>query len=320
MSAQGNIPAQNEASAIGSGSSNLVALNNAHPVATYPPGAESPRQADAINAAVLRLRGYQTDATGLDLWGLATKAEDNALYEEPGDEESSFQAILRGNYIDTTAANAGAEGPLGNFLVLTAEGDAIFPARIGRGSGSGSNSNNNYTLVFDKPLHFFFYGSLQDPKQLSMVCRLDYAFEKENDANAEVQPPVLRKASIRGWRLMMWGPFPSLVPGGPDDRVDGVVWACEKGRHVMNLCIYETDNYRLEYCDIHVEDEAATATTTTTSTEKEEKGKDNIGGGAATEGKDEIIRGGRIFVNAGPVRELKEGSFDLEHWKATKYN
>ncbi|RYP04731.1 hypothetical protein DL764_004281 [Monosporascus ibericus] len=133
---------------------------------------------------------------------------------------------------------------------------------------------NNVDVVFE-PFHFFFYGSLQDPGQIRRVCGLD----------ASALPAgVLQPATIRGWRVKMWGPFPALVPADAGAEVRGVVWKCEVGAHVSRLCFYETDNYRLEFVDIKKDD-------------------------------GEVVKDGRTFVHAGDPADLEEGSFNLAQWR-----
>ncbi|KAK7750655.1 hypothetical protein SLS62_007355 [Diatrype stigma] len=238
---------------------------------SYPAGSEGARKADAINIAVLRLRGYRTDATGAALYELANKVEDNELYEKADeaaaaaddDSDVADEAAATTSKAFSAAINAGLRIAAG--VITDAEGgntEAAAKSSIATDSDSDNDSDidRNHNLVFEKPLYFFFYGSLQDTSQLRSVCDLE-------------STPLLRRAFIRSWRVMMWGPFPALVPGAPDDVVHGMVWRCDTGRHVMSLCEYESRNYRLEYCDIHLRNWAARWAAAKKRAEKEEKEK-----------------------------------------------
>ncbi|RYO93096.1 hypothetical protein DL763_004492 [Monosporascus cannonballus] len=170
-------------------------------------------------------------------------------------------------------------------LACRAEGGSVLDSspssRWGRRRDFGfdieednADISGNVDVVFE-PFYFFFYGSLQDPGQICRVCGLD---------SSELPPSVLQPATIRGWRVKMWGPFPALVPADADAEVRGVVWKCEAAAHVSRLCFYETDNYRLEFVDIKKDD-------------------------------GEVIKDGRTFVHAGDPEDLEEGSFDLVQWR-----
>ncbi|KAI8964090.1 hypothetical protein F5Y11DRAFT_345828 [Daldinia sp. FL1419] len=147
--------------------------------------------------------------------------------------------------------------------------DAVV-AGIARGLKSAFPYNrpvlSHPALTFE-PLYFFFYGSLQARKTLVRVCGL----EDEN--------PTLIPASIKGWKMMMWGAYPALVPQ-EGNEVKGMCWKCEDPEHINNLKWYETEAYRMERCKI-------------------------------TTNEGEVIENGRIFVASG-TKELSEGAFDLE--------
>ncbi|KAI1754381.1 hypothetical protein F4782DRAFT_528809 [Xylaria castorea] len=129
-----------------------------------------------------------------------------------------------------------------------------------------------------EPFYFFFYGSLQIPDVLRSVCEI------EDDKDSI----TLRKASIDGWKYMMWGPYPALVPA-TDGHVEGTVFLCEKPEHVARLCSYETCAYRMAYCDVFV---------------------------PSAEGSDlEVIKNARTFVNNQNPNELTEGHFDVARYQ-----
>ncbi|KAI1365227.1 hypothetical protein F5Y08DRAFT_338937 [Xylaria arbuscula] len=128
------------------------------------------------------------------------------------------------------------------------------------------------------PFYFFFYGTLQVPHVLQTVCRLSPA---QYNAN-----PLCPGAQLMGWRVMMWGQFPALVPANADDDpVPGKVWKCEDPMHLRRLCGYEGTAYRMAYCTIRVP-------------------------AADGSGRVETIYRARTFVSAVPD-DLEEGSFNL---------
>lgn len=127
-----------------------------------------------------------------------------------------------------------------------------------------------------KPVHYFFYGSLMDENQLTKVLRLD-------------SPPVLQPASIVGYSIKMWGPYPTLLDGPPDNVVNGMVYEVQKEAHEKRLAYYETDAYQCAACFIQ-----------------------------PGEGGKQIF--GKTFVWARDPddKDLSEGSFDFEMWKKAR--
>ncbi|KAI1096581.1 hypothetical protein F5B19DRAFT_437127 [Rostrohypoxylon terebratum] len=131
-------------------------------------------------------------------------------------------------------------------------------------------------LTFE-PFYFFFYGSLQHPKVLTNVTK------KGAKRSSSEPEPVLKPGSIKDWKIMMWGPYPALIPK-EGNKVEGKYWKCESIEEVYNLCYYETDAYRMEFCDITTEE-------------------------------GEVIKDGRVFVSTDEDgSELTEGCFDLEEY------
>ena len=128
-----------------------------------------------------------------------------------------------------------------------------------------------------KPPHYFFYGSLMDERQLIKVLRLE-------------SPPVLKPASIVGYSIKMWGPYPTLVDGPPGNVVNGMIYEVQKEAHEKVLAYYETDAYRCASCFI-----------------------------TPGEGGEQIF--GKTFVWADDPNDgdLSEGTFDLEEWKRARY-
>ena len=124
-----------------------------------------------------------------------------------------------------------------------------------------------------KPVHYFFYGSLMDDQKLIQVLGLTH-------------PPVLRPATIVGYSIKMWGPYPTLVEGPPENVLNGMAYEVQHERHEKRLAYYETDAYMCATCLI-----------------KPASGGDQIAG--------------KTFVWAGDPNDriLRPGSFDLEAWK-----
>lgn len=125
------------------------------------------------------------------------------------------------------------------------------------------------------PPSFFFYGSLMDPDVVRVIA----------ETSAE---PELHKASVKGFRLKMWGFYPTLVPGGLEDTVQGMCWRAENSRQRDRLQRYETHRYKPAPCEISVE-----------------------GGDGRT------VESGLTFVWAGDPAssELKDGEFLLERYQ-----
>lgn len=124
------------------------------------------------------------------------------------------------------------------------------------------------------PPTFFFYGSLMDPDVLRVIAV----------TSAE---PELHKASIKGFKLKMWGFYPTLIPGSADDTVQGMYWQAENTRQRDLLQRYETHRYKPVPCEISIEGEGRT------------------------------IENGLTFVWAGDPasNELKDGEFLLERYQ-----
>ncbi|KAK7736480.1 hypothetical protein SLS63_003458 [Diaporthe eres] len=120
---------------------------------------------------------------------------------------------------------------------------------------------------------YFFYGSLMDPSVLRRVLNL-------------AERPRLRPASIVGYHVKMWGPYPALTltdeAAGPVVR--GMAYEIKGSKKKDRLAAYETGNYREHKCLVSVD------------------------------GSEEKVFG-NTFVWAGDDALLKEGSFDLRDWQ-----
>ncbi|KAJ8088298.1 hypothetical protein PM082_022370 [Marasmius tenuissimus] len=90
---------------------------------------------------------------------------------------------------------------------------------------------------------FFFYGTLKLPHILQQVLSLE-------------ELPILYDATIRGYTIKMWGPYPALVniadTEATEMTVKGKAWTLHEERHLKRLEQYETENYRLTKVDIDV--------------------------------------------------------------------
>lgn len=91
-----------------------------------------------------------------------------------------------------------------------------------------------------RPQNLFFYGSLMDPDVIRVIT----------ETSTE---PKLHKASIHGFKVKLWGFYPTLVPGNTKDIVYGVYWQAENNRQLGLLQRYETHRYKLATCSIYIE-------------------------------------------------------------------
>ncbi|KNG83574.1 hypothetical protein ANOM_009550 [Aspergillus nomiae NRRL 13137] len=91
------------------------------------------------------------------------------------------------------------------------------------------------------PVWYFFYGTLIDPETLAQKISLS-------------ELPVLRQAAVKGGKIKMWGgKYKALVDGPSSAIVDG--WAYEvSSEGEEQLRYYETDQYEVVRCEIHMVD------------------------------------------------------------------
>lgn len=122
----------------------------------------------------------------------------------------------------------------------------------------------------EKKKPYFFYGSLMDASTLKRVLGLE-------------ERPQLKPASIVGYDIKMWGPYPALQDGPPGNVVPGMMWEVEGTKGKDRLAEYETCNYKECGCIIEMGDGS------------------NVWG--------------TTFMWNGDASELKEGSFDLKDWQ-----
>ncbi|KAG8157277.1 hypothetical protein KVR01_012985 [Diaporthe batatas] len=92
-----------------------------------------------------------------------------------------------------------------------------------------------------KPVYYFFYGTLTQPKILSHILDLK-------------QPPVLRPAKVVGYTLTNWGQYRALIDGKPGEEVTGYAYLVGSIDDELKLAKYETNAYEPVDCRIQFTD------------------------------------------------------------------
>jgi gamma-glutamylcyclotransferase (GGCT)/AIG2-like uncharacterized protein YtfP len=135
----------------------------------------------------------------------------------------------------------------------------------------GSNKSDYSESPF-RPCHMFFYGSLMDPEVLQAILELP-------------ELPTVRRSSITGFSVKMWGIYPALVRD-KNGKVSGTVWEVTSEAQFLRLAAYETSVYTWCECDVKLND-------------------------------GETLHNCRTFCWAGDSdsKELEDGSFDLERYQ-----
>jgi gamma-glutamylcyclotransferase (GGCT)/AIG2-like uncharacterized protein YtfP len=90
-----------------------------------------------------------------------------------------------------------------------------------------------------QPFHMFFYGSLMDPEVLQAILNLP-------------KLPTTKPATIFGYRIKMWGIYPTLI-ACHSGSVMGTVWEVTSEAHFDRLAAYETGAYRWNECNAVLE-------------------------------------------------------------------
>lgn len=62
----------------------------------------------------------------------------------------------------------------------------------------------------------------------------------------------MRRAMVRGYQIKLWGTYPALVDGEPNQPVYGMMCEILSQAHMARLAAYETDKYSLENCFIDI--------------------------------------------------------------------
>ncbi|OGM47954.1 hypothetical protein ABOM_002663 [Aspergillus bombycis] len=90
------------------------------------------------------------------------------------------------------------------------------------------------------PVWYFFYGTLADPEILA-----------RQTSRSEL--PVLRRATVKGGIIKMWGgKYKALIDGPSSAIVDGWTYEVNSGEEEEQLRYYETDQYEVVRCEIHI--------------------------------------------------------------------
>ncbi|KAA8643670.1 hypothetical protein EYZ11_003386 [Aspergillus tanneri] len=119
---------------------------------------------------------------------------------------------------------------------------------------------------------YFFYGTLTDSSMVSEILNLD-------------TEPILRPATIVGYKCKMWGQYPALLPTITDTVVEGSVYLVRGREDGRKLADYETSNYHPVPCRI-----------------------------LYTDGREPAQDWGHTFQFVGNADDLSEGEFDLQVW------
>ncbi|KAF2145927.1 uncharacterized protein K452DRAFT_192456, partial [Aplosporella prunicola CBS 121167] len=90
------------------------------------------------------------------------------------------------------------------------------------------------------PVYYFFYGTLAEPQWLKRILNLP-------------EMPILKRATIHGGTLKMWGPYKALING--PETIQGWAYLVQNKKHETRLCEYETPNYEVVRCKIRFEEE-----------------------------------------------------------------
>ncbi|KAK6812525.1 hypothetical protein RU639_011667 [Aspergillus parasiticus] len=92
------------------------------------------------------------------------------------------------------------------------------------------------------PVWYFFYGTLTDSETLAWKLSLP-------------RLPVLRRVMVKGGRIIMWGgKYNALIDGPSSSIVDGWAHEVRSEEEEEQLRYYETDQYEVVRCEIHIVD------------------------------------------------------------------
>lgn len=92
-----------------------------------------------------------------------------------------------------------------------------------------------------KPIYYFFYGTLTQPKVLAHILDLQH-------------PPVLRPAEVIDYALTNWGQYNALVDDKPGQQVTGYAYMLQSVDDELKLARYETKAYEAAPCRIRFTD------------------------------------------------------------------
>ncbi|KAG6366156.1 hypothetical protein INS49_000332 [Diaporthe citri] len=97
-----------------------------------------------------------------------------------------------------------------------------------------------------KPVYYFFYGTLTQPKILLHILDLK-------------EPPLLRPAKLIGYALSNWGQYRALIDGEPGEEVTGCAYLVGSIDDELKLARYETNAYEPVQCRIQFTDDQSPA-------------------------------------------------------------
>lgn len=137
-----------------------------------------------------------------------------------------------------------------------------------------------------KPVYYFFYGTLTEPKILSHILDLE-------------QPPVLRPAKLIGYALTDWGQYRALIDGEPGEEVTGYAYLVGSIDDELKLARYETNAYEPVKCRVKFTDSQIPA--------------QEIGMTFKYAGDDEALKAGRFDRK---LWELQMGMRLPDKWRA----
>ncbi|KAI3395146.1 hypothetical protein diail_1761 [Diaporthe ilicicola] len=138
-----------------------------------------------------------------------------------------------------------------------------------------------------RPVYYFFYGTLTQPKILSHILDLKH-------------PPFLRPAKLIGYALTNWGQYRALIDGEPGEEVIGYAYLVGSIDDELKLARYETNAYEPVHCRIQFTDSQSPAQAR--------------GMTFKYAGDDEALKAGRFDRK---LWELQMGTRLPEKWRAT---
>ncbi|KAH7394388.1 hypothetical protein BKA66DRAFT_456238 [Pyrenochaeta sp. MPI-SDFR-AT-0127] len=106
-------------------------------------------------------------------------------------------------------------------------------------SASQGHARSSMTSEGQARIPLFFYGTLQDPAFLKNLLSLSAT-------------PVLRRATLKGYKLKLWSFYPILVPQ-EGAEVQGMVWDGATQAQFGTLEYYEGDAYTWAEATVEME-------------------------------------------------------------------
>jgi gamma-glutamylcyclotransferase (GGCT)/AIG2-like uncharacterized protein YtfP len=178
--------------------------------------------------------------------------------------------IMESNKASKDAEEITAASPMKDIKDL--EPPSFMTRKFFQAEQSNYSSPPSRVHAPSKEFHFF-YGTLMDSQTLAKILKLDSL-------------PRLVLAKVSGYHCKLWGEYPALVGGEPDELVHGMAYEVQSPGESELLQAYETDHSLKIGCIVEFED-----------------------GSAAI---------GNTFKWCGDKTELREGKFNLKDWKLYK--